>query len=83
MKSNHMGFCVFLTKFYSNIDINNLSIAKLSQAPAKQGWVGFISSFSNQPTHHPPGKVYCQNPNLTTTQPNLNIGLGLTRLSQL
>ena len=23
---------------------------------------------------------YCQNPNITTTQPNLNIGLGLTRL---
>ena len=29
-------------------------IAKLHQAPAKQGWVGFISSLSNHnPPNHP------------------------------
>ena len=36
-------------------------------------------SFSN--IDYPNSKYFCQNPNLTTTQPNLNIGLGLTRLS--
>ena len=35
---------------------NKNVLAKLTQAPAKQGWVGFISSLSNWPTHH--GKVF-------------------------
>ena len=41
------------------------------------GWVGLAVGEDGNKANSVPG-LYCQNPNLTTTQPNLNIGLGLT-----
>ena len=41
-----------------NSPLTRFGIAKLSQAPAKQGRVGFISSLSNQPNQPPTQEIF-------------------------
>ena len=47
----------FETMFYNVKHANMSNFAKLSFAPIKQEWAGFIFAFSNHPANHPV-KVY-------------------------